>query len=126
MKLGGFNDLYDEDDEDEDEFSDNDEAPPPAAEPKEKSGGAVKFAEGTSDGTEEKERVPGMCVAACAATAVLACRTPLPGLSGNVKGGTPPFFGVMIPAFLKVPVHNCPVSSRDAVCEARGRFQRLI
>ena len=60
VKLGGFNDLYDEDDdddEDDEEFSDNE----PEEAPVKKSGGGkgIKFAEGTNDSSEEKEKVPG-------------------------------------------------------------------
>ena len=64
VKLGGFNDLYNEDDdedEDEDSDEDSDEEPPP--QPAKKSGARKKagFAEDTEDhNAEDKERVPGV------------------------------------------------------------------
>lgn len=60
MKLGGFNDLYDEDDEDEED--DNDFLPPPKSNKgvKKGTGGGVMFSEDTEDkNSEARDRVPG-------------------------------------------------------------------
>eukprot|EP00191_Tetraselmis_sp_GSL018_P004082 CAMPEP_0177608044 /NCGR_PEP_ID=MMETSP0419_2-20121207/18251_1 /TAXON_ID=582737 /ORGANISM="Tetraselmis sp., Strain GSL018" /LENGTH=507 /DNA_ID=CAMNT_0019102687 /DNA_START=449 /DNA_END=1976 /DNA_ORIENTATION=+ len=61
VKLGGFNDLYDEDEEDEEEQEEL-EPPPKKEKPKKggNGGGGVKFASGTQDkNREDADHVPG-------------------------------------------------------------------